>query len=151
MVCQRAPRRYDFPLFVPLHSAAFPPFFPPPNRDAVSISTEVIAHLRARGERREGEGVQEEGTYDLAGASVGSGAVNCERRLSLSHPHPNPPSRLAQRTPTDCDLARIVESSGRAKELRSRRTGMKSERGRKEAGKRGERGEVYSTKGKKGK
>ena len=81
-----------FPSFVPLHSAAFPPFFPPPNRDAVSISTEVIAHLRARGEApwREGEGVQEEGTYDLAGASVGSGAVNCERRLSLSHPHPNP-------------------------------------------------------------
>ena len=93
MVCQRAPRRYDFPLFVPLHSAAFPPFFPPPNRDAVSISTEVIAHLRARGEApwREGEGVQEEGTYDLAGASVGTGAENCERRLTPS-PQPSLPT-----------------------------------------------------------
>ena len=148
-----------FPSSVPLHSAALPPFFPPPNRDAVSISTEVIAHLRARGEAPWREGRAERGRYlHVAGASVRR-ERGCELRtppLPLP-PHPNPPSQTIYgadwrngRRRTDCDLARIVESSGRAKELRSRGTGMKSERGRKR-GKRGKRrGRCIRLRGRKG-
>ena len=99
-----------FPSSVPLHSAAIPPFFPPPNRDAVSISTEVIAHLRARGEAPWREGRAERGRYlHVAGASVRRERRGCELRTP---PLPLPPSpqpslahylrrRLAQRTPTD--------------------------------------------------